>query len=1010
MKEFRYKIVKDPEIFQEFRLAAHSDHKYFRTEKSGYGDKSDFRHSLNGNWKFSYAKNYQSAPHDFYRTDVDCRSWDDIRVPGHIQMQGYDKPQYVNTQYPWDGHEDIVPGEIPTEFNPTASYVKYFTVPEEMKNRPVYISFQGVESGFALWLNGSYIGYSEDSFTPSEFELTPYLKDGENKLCVQVFKWTAGSWCEDQDFFRFSGIFREVFLFTIPEVHICDLKIQTLLKNEDRAADLVVEMSATSAGKYTIELLDESGDVEIFGNGMLDKKTKISIPVEEPKLWSAEKPNLYLLKIRVYDNQDKFQELVLERVGFRRFEMINHVMHLNGKRIVFKGVNRHEFSSKSGRVLTEDEMLQDILTMKQNNINAIRTSHYPNRTELYRLCDEYGLYMIDETNLETHGTWDTIAVGRHDIEFAVPGNRSEYRAMVLDRAKSMYERDKNHPAVLIWSLGNESFGGKVLFEEAEALRKWDSTRLVHYEGVYNDRRYPNTSDMESTMYAPVTEIREWLSTHRDKPYVNCEYAHSMGNSTGAMEKYTELCYEDDLFQGGFIWDYIDQSLTVKDRYGREYEAYGGDFDDRPTDYSFSGNGICYGKDRAPSPKMQEVKYLYQNIKVTVGEGFFVVENRNLFTNTDEYDCHVLLEKNGEFVEEYIIDCAVAPLTKGEFELPMNIPSDQDVNEYVVTVSFVLPEANDFAEEGFEVAYGQKAFGKRIVPASEKKTYVYVDGDHNIGVHGDGFEVLFSRLAGGLTSYRYAGHEMLKKMVRPNFWRAMTENDNANLLPFRAGQWRLASIYATHKTGHGDGGTPIIGEDTGAGVQVTCTYHLPVRPAKDAIVTYLVGGDGTVNVELSLEASSDVGELPELSMMLMMDADYENLKWYGKGPEETYFDRNHAKLGIYENKVLDNVAKYLVPQECGFHEETRFFEVTDERGLGLHFETNGLGFSALPYTPEELESATHQNELPLPLYTVIRIGQQMGVAGDNTWGALTHPEFMLDNSKTMKIKFSFKGIC
>ncbi|MEE3432804.1 MAG: glycoside hydrolase family 2 TIM barrel-domain containing protein [Lachnospiraceae bacterium] len=1007
MKEFHYKIVKDPEIYAEYRLSAHSDHEFFHSEKKEYGEQSDFKYLLNGVWKFQYAASYADCNSDFYRDDVNCKNWDDIRVPAHIQMEGYDKPQYVNTQYPWDGHEEIHPGEIPTEFNPTASYVKYFTLPDFMKKGPVYISFQGVESGLAVWLNGTYIGYSEDSFTPSEFDLTPYIREGENKLAVQVFKWTAGSWTEDQDFYRFSGIFRDVYLYTVPEVHIQDLRIITNLKNDYQDADLVLDMESSARGNYTLDLLDQNGEAVISGNGMLDKSTEIKIPVDEPLLWSAEDPNLYLLRIKVYDTAGKFQEMVLERVGFRCFEMKNKVMHLNGKRIVFKGVNRHEFSSETGRVLSVDEILQDIITMKQNNINAVRTSHYPNRTEFYRLCDEYGLYVIDETNMETHGTWDVIQQGHQPIEYAVPGNRNEYREMIFDRAHSMFARDKNHPSILIWSLGNESFGGKILAEQYQNFHKWDQTRLVHYEGVYNDRRCPNLSDMESTMYVPVTEIKEWLSCHRDKPYISCEYMHSMGNSTGAMFKYTDLTREDELYQGGFIWDYIDQSITTHDRYGREFQAYGGDFDERPTDYDFSGNGICYGKDRLPSPKMQEVKFLYQNIRVEVKEGCFIVHNDNLFINTDTYLCEIMVEKNGEFFEAYHEDISVEPLSTKEFELPCNLPTDE--NEYLVTVSFLLREDNDWADAGHEVAYGQAAFGHREAKAHSSEKLTIVHGNHNFGVHGENFEVLFSRIAGGLTSYKYAGREMFKANPRPNFWRAMTQNDIANLLPFRAGDWKLASLFCTIKTGHGDGLTEHVIKEAEDHVEVLCTYHLPTKPAKDAWVTYTVYGDGEVLVNLKMDASGDVGELPEFSMMFTMDADFDQLKWYGRGPEETYADRKSAKIGLYENEVLDNMARYLVPQECGFHEDVRYAEVTDKLGCGLHFETDGLGFSALPHCPEELDSARHPHELGLPLYTYIRVGHQMGIAGDNTWGAMTHPEFMLDNTKPMEITFSFRGI-
>lgn len=1007
MKEFHYDIVRDPEIFEENRLPAHSDHLYYPNKSAIYGDPTGFRFSLNGIWKFSYARNVESAVPDFYQKDFSALGWDEIRVPACIQMEGYDRPQYVNTQYPWDGHEEVEPGEIPKEFNPTASYLKDFELPSNMTKGPVYISFQGVESGFALWLNGNYVGYSEDSFTPSEFDLTPYIQPGRNRLAVRVFKWTAGSWCEDQDMFRFSGIFRDVYLYTVPEVHIRDLKIQTELEQKFTKAELVIDMKTNKPGSYQMDLVDPNGESVINGKGSLDRNTHIRIPVDEPQLWSAEIPNLYELRIEVLDEKNHFQEEVVEKVGFRCFELKDHIMQLNGKRIVFKGTDRHEFSAETGRALTVDDIEKDIITMKQNNINAIRTSHYPNRTEFYRLCDEYGLYVIDETNLETHGTWDPVMEGRRDIETVVPGNRPEFQELVLDRARSMYERDKNHPSILIWSCGNESFGGKDINEMTKSFHAWDPTRLVHYEGVQWDKRYPDLSDMESTMYATVADIKEFLKDHREKPYINCEYTHAMGNSCGAMSKYTDLTREEPLFQGGFIWDYIDQSLTKKDRYGREFQAYGGDFDDRPCDFSFSGNGICYGKDRDPSPKMQEVKYNYQNIRVRVEEDHFFVENNALFTPTGAYDCEILLEKDGEFLDAYMSEVNVDPGESRSFDMPFKIPDEG--GEYVVTVSFLLKEDELWADQGHEVAWGQGIFERKGEEKEHKGQMTIVHGWKNLGVKGDNFEVIFSRLFGGLVSYVYGGRELLKTMPKPNFWRAMTENDMANQLPFRAGQWKAASMYVSHKYHHGRRGTDYEVEEKEQSVTITYTYHLATKPAIDCKVTYTVFPDGEIKVNLSMGDSHEVGELPEFSMMFGLDYDLHHLKWYGKGPDETYIDRQHAKVGVYENDVMDNMAKYLVPQECGNKVDVRYAELTDDKGRGIRFNCNHLEFSALPYTPQEVENATHQNELPLPIRTCVRVGKQMGIGGDDTWGALTHPEFMLDNNKTMSITFSFRGI-
>ena len=1007
MKTFDITIVKNPEIFMENRLAAHSDHEYYSTENAASEGVSDFKYSLNGIWKFAFAKNYDLAPKGFESTDFDTRKWDVIRVPAHIQMEGYGHPQYVNVQYPWDGSEAIVPGQIPERFNPVASYVKYFELPDFMKGRKVFISFQGAESGLAVWLNGHYIGYSEDSFTPSEFDLTEFVNtEGENKLAVQVFRFTAGSWCEDQDFFRFSGLFRDVYLYTIPDVHVQDLKIRTLLDDNYKNADLVTDLTCTAEGSAKLTLYDGDTIVAEKETTLISGKTEVILPVRNPKKWSAEAPNLYDLEIKVYKKSGELSEYICEKTGFRRFELINNIMCLNGKRIVFRGVNRHEFSSRSGRVIRYEDMVTDVRTMKQNNINAIRTSHYPNRTELYRLCDEYGLYMIDETNLECHGVFNAVLRGLEPLEFALPGNRPEYVEMLIDRAKSMYERDKNHPSILIWSCGNESYGGEDLYKMHEAFRSWDPGRLIHYEGISWDRRYPNTSDVESTMYAPVCDIIQFLSEKRDKPYINCEYTHAMGNSCGAMHKYTDLTETEPLFQGGFIWDYIDQAILKKDRFGNEFLGYGGDFGDRPHDGSFSGNGIVYGLDRDPSPKMQEVKFNYQAIKVTFDGKDVIIRNNNLFTNTNEYNCVVRIEKEGKLIALKTGRMDVEPLSECRMPLPVEIPDEG--GEYVLTVSFELKEDTLWANAGHEVAYGQTTLGKYI-PAEHKKYHMEITkGWDNIGVRGDDFEILFSNLAGGLVSYCYGGREMLDRIPKPNFWRPMTENDNACMLPFRAGDWKVASMYVSHKVHHGRWGTDQVFDEEQ--VKVTYTYHLPTKPAMDCLLSYKVHSDGAVDVDLHMDASDKVGELPEYSVLFTIDADFDRLTWYGRGPAETYADRDHAKLGVYRSKVADTVAKYLVPQESGNHTDVRWAEITDALGRGLRIEGDRLSLNVSPWTPHEIDNAFHPNELPPVLHTYVRAGlAQMGIGGDDTWGARTHPEYMIDNTKPLDLRFTFKGI-
>ncbi len=1017
MTQFDYDKIKDPRFFKENVLPAHAALHVYANAGEAERERSSLTQSLDGVWKFSYAINKDSSVKGFEKEDYNCRPWADIRVPAHIQMEGYDIPQYVNTQYPWDGREELSPGEIPERFNPVASYVKYFEVPEAMRGKEIRIVFEGVESGMALWLNGVYVGYSEDSFTPSEFDLTPYLHEGENKLAVQVFKWTSSSWCEDQDFFRFSGIYRSVYLYAVPAVHVEELEVRTVFAEGNlEQAKLTVRCRTKGAGVCQFRLKD-GGSILFEKEQKAEPEISLEETIEKPKLWSAEEPYLYRLEITCTDGNGTV-EYVSQPVGFRRFEMKNGRMLLNGKRIVFKGANRHDFSSVSGRHISYEELVRDVVTMKRNNINAIRTSHYPDDERLYELCDRYGLYLIAENNMESHGTWTAYLKGKKDMSFVVPDDKAEWKEMMFDRINSGYQRDKNHPAVLIWSVGNESFGGETIYEMSQLFRRLDDTRLVHYEGVFNDRRYNDSSDMESRMYATVADIEEYLAHGDGKPIICCEYTHAMGNSCGAMHKYTELAdRENSGYQGGFIWDYIDQTIYKKDRYGKWFQAYGGDFGERPTDYNFSGNGIAYGGERKASPKMQAVKYNYQNIAVTVTKDGFEVWNKNLFVSTDKFRCTAELLRDGVRVaRKEIPGISVAPGCRETYPAPFAVPDEP--GEYVLTVSFLLKEDELWAEAGHEVAFGQAVIGKVNPPEEKKKPFVVIHGNDNIGVRGENFDVLFSEPAGGLVSYRYAGKELIEAIPRPNFWRAPTDNDEGNNMMGRQGQWKLASLYATCKKmgrkldvpGEEVYENPIVNEEKDY-VSVTYLYNLQTTPAAACELNYQVYGDGSIRTTLTYDPVEGLPDMPEFGVLFKLNADYDRLEWYGNGPEETYADRDQgAKLGIYRNQVADNMAAYIVPQECGNKTGVRFARVTDRQGRGMLFTGEDLSFSALPYTPHEIENAKHAYELPPVHYTVVRVaGGQMGIGGDDSWGAPVHPEYHLDVSKGMKFSFTFKGI-
>lgn len=694
-------------------------------------------------------------------------------------------------------------------------------------------------------------------------------------------------------------------------------------------------------GKGAARLTLRRSELEVFSEKipLNGGSALFSHAVENPHLWSAEDPALYELEIELLDDAGHLVEVTGQKVGFRKFELKNNRMLLNGKRIVFKGANRHEFSSITGRAVgvhTHEELLRDIITMKQNNINAIRTSHYQNQDALYDLCDEYGLYLIAENNLESHGTWDIHQAGIRGIEGVLPNDKPEWKAVLFDRMNSTYQRDKNHPAVLIWSLGNESFGGETLLQMAEMVRRFDDTRLVHY--------------------------------------------------------------------------------------GKWFQAYGGDFGERPTDYNFSGNGIAYGGDRAPSPKMQEVKFCYQNIAVSIDNSGFEVWNKNLFTSTDAFDCVALLHRDGKlYQQQELTNIDVAPEERSSFPLPFMIPALP--GEYAVTISFRLKEDTSWAKKGHEVAFGQGVIAVvRSIPSKKVTPFTVTHGTHNIGVRGENFDVLFSDLNGGLTSYRYAGKEMIREIPRPNFWRAPTDNDCGNNMGGVRGQWKLASLYATAK-GIGKeipsihGGTILQNptcEVEADSVVVTYLYNLQTSPAAECSLQYRVFGDSRIQTTLHYDPVEGLAAMPEFGVLFKIDADYDTVEWYGNGPAETYWDRQHgAKLGIYQNKVADNMAQYLVPQECGAKTAVRWAKVVDRKGRGLLFTADAakpMFFSALPYTPHEMESAKHPYELPPVHYTVIRaMGEQMGVGGDDSWGANVHPEYIPDVTKPVEFTFTFRGI-
>ena len=964
--------LENPEVYAVNREKAHSDHVFYESAQAmeagvKAGGAMDLRQSLDGAWRFAYADCPSRRQADFYKADFDLEGMDEIQVPGHIQTQGYDKRQYINTMYPWDGHSELRPPHIDWEYNPVASYVKEFDLKEELRGKRVFVSFQGVETAFYVWLNGEFVGYGEDTFTPSEFELTDFIKEKGNRLAVEVYKRSSASWIEDQDFFRFSGIFREVYLYGIPKVHVRDMFVKADLVTDaagqpeeaesgavsgDGAAkgpgtwgmaigrsglkkgtlQVEMELSGETPGcQIRLVLSDPEGKTvgEAEAGDISGGRAAASMELPAVMPWSAEDPVLYRLCVTVTDSLGQVVEVVPQTVGFRHFELRDKIMYLNGKRIIFRGINRHEFNVQRGRAVTREDMLWDIRFMKQHNLNAVRTCQYPNQTLWYQLCDQYGLYMIDEANLESHGSWQKM--GAVEPSWNVPGSLPQWKECVVDRARSMVERDKNHPAILMWSCGNESYAGEDIAAMSRYFRERDPSRVVHYEGVFWNREFEDISQVESQMYTKPQDVIKYLENNPGKPFILCEYTHAMGNSLGGMKKYTDLEDRYPMYQGAFIWDYMDQALVRRDLDGTQVLGYGGDFTDRPTDYNFCGNGIVYGT-REPSPKAQEVKFLYQSLALTPEirwspdgrmQAEVDIRNKNLFVDTGdvEFVCQVL--KDGEPVAETVFQAAVEA---GESRrVSVAVPVEREPGEYVCQVSAVLREGTLWAEKGHETAFGecvcqaagregsgQEAGGTPAAPESrawgedtlatgaapkkpeEAPSMKVIHGDVNLGIKGENFSVLFSRADGGMVSLRYGGKEwMTTRPPMPTYWRATTDNDRGNGFSVRSAAWLGADQLWQYNN------TQIQVDEAPDKVTVTYTYGLPVVPATETKVVYEVTADGKIKVNARYFGKKGLPGLPLFGMRFRLLSDAGAFTYYGCGPEENYPDRNSgARLGIF----------------------------------------------------------------------------------------------------------------
>ncbi len=1010
----------NPEIFEWNRMPQHALAIPYQNREQALSyknEKSPFVKSLNGKWKFHFSKNPDGRIKDFYQNDFDVSKWEQINVPAHWQLEGYDYPQYVNTRYPWIEHEEIEAPFAPTNYNPVGQYVTTFDLPDSWEEKPVILHFAGVEAAFYVWLNGELVGYSEDTFTPAEFNLTPYLQKGENKLAVEVYRWADASWLEDQDFWRMSGIFRDVYAYALPDLHLYDHRIRTSFDQNYQDASLEVQahvlnyfQKSLPTSQLEIELLSADNKTVSKQTIELDLDQKesstatITTNIKKPFQWSAENPYLYTVVMTLKGEDGQVFEVFATKVGFRQFEMIDNIMHINGKRIVFKGVNRHEFTADKGRAVTEQDMIEDIVLMKKYNINAVRTSHYPNHPKWYDLCDQYGLYVIDETNLETHGTWE---YGQQNLEDSLPGSKPEWTENVLDRCKSMYERDKNHPSIIIWSLGNESFGGDNFVKMHDYFAKEDPTRLVHYEGVFHYRPSDHASDMESTMYRSPQELEFYATQPGDKkPYILCEYSHSMGNSTGNLDKYTKLFDQYPSLQGGFIWDWKDQALRHQTDDGTEFLAYGGDFGESPHDGNFAGDGLIFA-DGSVSPKLLEVKACYRNIdfeEQDLEKGVFKIINKHLFQTLEDYKLVWTVEENGEVIESGVQLLDAAPQKEQIVTLAYQNDKFDPSKEQVITLQIVYENLPFWAKPDHEVAFEQ-FFIPAISKSNATKGTISVNEQSNAyQITGEDFSVSFDQTTCDLTSYLVKGVELIKSPMVPNYWRAMTDNDRGAKVDEKSSEWRKASLERTLIDLHIEQLENII--------VVEAFYQLPTTSASMATIRYTIHASGKIEVENMLQPGKSLSDIPEIGMRFELADSFDRLEWYGKGPHETYWDRQKSgKVAKHEGKVSEQLQPYLKPQESGNKSGVRWMKITDNQGNGIQITGDPtIEVNALAYTPFELEEASHHYKLPVSDKVSVRVnGWQMGVGGDDSWGQQTHPEYRLFANQNYVYRFTLEGL-
>jgi beta-galactosidase len=1002
---------QDPRVFGVNKEQAHATFTPYPDEVSALqGAESPYVQTLNGNWKFNWVKRPEERPVDFYKPDYDVSAWKEIPVPSNWEMQGYGTPIYTNITYPFKRNAPSVMDE-PDEHtwtsyeqrNPVGSYRRTFTIPAEWKGRQTFLKFDGVNSAYYVWINGARVGYSEDTRLPSEYNITKYLKPGENTVAVEVYRWCDGSYMEDQDFWRMSGIYRNVTLTSRSPVFVRDFQVKTPFDPDykDAAFNLSAEISNLAESvpvSFEVRLLDARGrDVFTPLQQMVEASGTTTVQlgqvVKAPLAWSAELPNLYRMLITLRANGEVVEVIPL-KIGFRQSEIKGDQILWNGKKLMIKGVNRHEFDPDLGQVVTRERMVQDIRLMKQNNINAVRTSHYPNVPEWYALCDEYGLYVLDEANIESHG-YDSGAKQRIS-------DSEDYRAAHVDRYSRTIERDKNHPSIIAFSMGNEAGYGR----NFEAAKTWAKEHHPEFFVTYE----PHDSihgDALTPMYLFPEDIEFFYRDHGNgRPFFEIEYAHAMGNSTGNFQEYWDVFERLPYAHGGFIWDWVDQGIRKKGKNGKEFYAYGGDFGDKPNDDNFCTNGLV-SPDRELHPGIYEVKHSYQSIKVralrmTTGTlkipKALEIQNKYLFKDLSGVRGEWEVVEDGVVTQQGELPLkALAAGETAEVPLQINVTQPRAGAEYFLNVRFLLAEDAPWAAKGHVIAWDQFALGQQ--PRSDarfsqmKNLDVTEDADAFVLSNG-AVTARVGKKSGALESFEFSGRQYLAGALVPNFWRPPTDNDRGNNMPARQAMWKDAGPNRTLLSLNADKATNTI----------TAVFSIPAGHVQET-VTYGTTSDGALTVKSVIDIRGELIDMPRFGMQMQIAGELRQVEWYGRGPQENYWDRHLAAMvGRYESDVDHFWFPYTEPQETGNRTDTRWVTFTDAAGNGIRVTgMPTVDFSAWPFRMSELEHRDkpqrtghdHPSEIEMSKDITVNVDyRQMGVGGDNTWGALQHAEYRL----------------